>query len=304
MMLLVIGIGLFGVIIGSFLNVVIWRVPRDASVLKPSHCPTCKVAIKPWQNIPILSWVFLRGRCANCSAPISVRYPVVEFVTGIVFALVAWWWLTVTPLDGMFSAFFGMQTVNGGWDNDRVLHLAGLIIVLVALLWFAAISIVLTVIDVEHQRLPDRIVLPSLVVILGLLTTATVLVALSGDPSGTFEAWGWAQLIRTFGGAAALFALYVVIALIYPAGMGGGDVKLAPIIGGLLGFIGGWGVLAVGAFAGFLLGALWGVALMIAKRAGRKSTIPFGPFMLAGAWVGILCGDGIVQWYLKVVGLA
>lgn len=303
-MLYVALIGVLGLLIGSFLNVVIWRVPRDESLIAPSHCPECEAVIKPWQNVPILSWVFLRGRCSNCSVPISARYPIVELVTGAAFALVAWWWLSATPLAGMIAAFFRLQSVDLEWGANWLLNLGGLKVALVALLWFAAITIALTVIDIEHQRLPDRIVLPSLVVILVLLAGATVLMALSGDASRTFEAWGWTQLIQTFGGAAALFALYFLIALIYPAGMGGGDVKLAPIIGAMLGFFGGWGALIVGAFAGFLLGGLWGIALMIAKRAGRKSAIPFGPFMLAGAWIGIFAGEPIAHWYLRVVGLA
>lgn len=295
--------GALGILVGSFLNVVIWRVPRSESVMTPSHCPKCESRVKPWQNIPVLSWIILRGKCADCAQPISARYPVIELITGIVFASIALWWLRVTPLDNMISAFFRLEAASPEWGDQWILHLSGMKVALSALLWFAAISIALTVIDIEHQRLPDRIVLPSLVVVLGLLVVATFLISFSGDPTRTFQIWGTEQLLQIVGGAAALFSVYFLIALVYPAGMGGGDVKLAPILGAMLGFFGGWGALIVGAFAGFLLGGLWGIVLMIARRAGRKSAIPFGPFMLAGAWVGIFLGDNIAQWYLKVVGL-
>jgi leader peptidase (prepilin peptidase)/N-methyltransferase len=266
--------GLFGLLIGSFLNVVVWRVPRGESLLPGSRCPNCDAAIRPWQNVPVLSWLALRGRCANCRARISARYPLVELGAGVAFALVAWWY------GAAFEASFtqGPLAQTSWW------------LTLVAYLWFAAISIALTLIDLDHRRLPDAIVLPSLAVVAILLALAAIFV---GD---------WGRLVATIAAAAVLFTLYVIIALVHPKGIGGGDVKLAPLIGATLGFLG-WGAVAVGAFAGFLLGAIYGLGLIALRRATRKTGIPFGPFMLVGAWIGIVWGEAIMASYLGLFGL-
>lgn len=282
--------GVFGLLIGSFLNVVIWRVPRGESLLPDSHCPHCDAPIRPWQNVPVVSWLLLRGRCANCRARISVRYPLVELGTGAGFALVAWWWAVASGWAA--AALGGAAEPIGSAAHGRgaAAAVAGWL-VLVAYLWFAASGIALALIDLELKRLPDAIVLPSLAVVVVLLATAAILV---GE---------WPRLIATLGGAAALFAGYFVIALVYPRGMGGGDVKLAPVIGAVLGFVG-WGAVAVGAFAGFLIGAVAGLLLIALRRATRKSGLPFGPSMLLGAWIGIVCGERIMAGYLGLVGLS
>ncbi|NYE20681.1 prepilin peptidase [Microbacterium immunditiarum] len=159
-----------------------------------------------------------------------------------------------------------------------------LALVILALLYFAAISVVLTLIDIRTHRLPNRIVLPSYVVAGVLLATAAVL---SGD---------LVALLRAVIGMAALYVFYFTLRLVRPSGMGGGDVKLAGLIGLYLGWIG-WGALAVGAFAAFLLGGLFGVVIMLAGRAGRKTAIPFGPWMIAGAWIGVFAGEALGRWY-------
>ncbi|NLB48179.1 MAG: prepilin peptidase [Microbacteriaceae bacterium] len=161
---------------------------------------------------------------------------------------------------------------------------------LAAYLWFVSISIALSVIDFELQRLPDAIVLPSIGVVAGLLSLSAVL---GGN---------WAQLIAVIGGAAALFVFYFVIVLVYPKGMGGGDVKLAPVVGAALGYIG-WDAVIVGGFAGFAIGAIVGLVVMAVRRVGRKHALPFGPWMLAGAWLGIVLGPQIMLAYLRLVGL-
>lgn len=273
LLFLLLAIGVFGLLIGSFLNVVIWRVPRGESLIPASHCPQCDAAIRPWQNVPVISWLALGGRCASCRGKISARYPLVELGTGVAFALVASWLIWAT----------GLPTGSGA-------EIASWWIALGALLWFAAAGIALAAIDLEHRRLPDAIVLPSLVVVTVLLLAS---VALAGD---------WLLLGQTLGGGAALFAGYLLIAIVYPAGMGGGDVKLAPLVGVVLGWVG-WSAVVVGAFAGFLLGALWGVGLMLLRRGGRKTALPFGPFMLLGAWIGIVGGGAVASWYLRLVGL-
>ena len=254
---------LLGAIIGSFLNVVIWRVPNGMSIVRPpSACPECGHAIRGYDNIPILSWFILRGRCRDCGAPISPRYPIIEAVTSLAFAGIA------------------ALAVVGGVPWPLV----------PALLWFAGISIALTMIDLDVHRLPNAIVLPSYPVLVALLALASWL---TGD-------W-WALLHAAIGGAAMLL-LYVVIVLVAPRGMGLGDVKLAGVIGLVLGWIG-WGTLIVGGFGAFLLGGLFGVVLLLFRRAGRRTAIPFGPWMLLAAWLAIPLGQGVAEGYLRLVGL-
>jgi leader peptidase (prepilin peptidase) / N-methyltransferase len=150
--------------------------------------------------------------------------------------------------------------------------------------------VVLALIDLDTHTLPNRIVLPSYVVGVVLLGAASV-------SSGDYPA-----LLRAGIGMAALWLAYLAMALAYPGGMGFGDVKLAGVLGLYLAWVG-WGALAVGAFAAFLLGGLFSIGLIIARKAGRKSGIPFGPWMLAGAWVGIFFGESIASGYLALVGL-
>lgn len=276
--------GIFGLLIGSFLNVVAYRVHAKISLMRESRCPHCDVTIKPWHNVPVVSWIALRGRCANCKASISPRYPIVEAVTGLAFALVTWWGLAV--YDGLLGAtlpeYLALPTVDGTVQPADVW---GLGFVIVAYLYLAAVSIVLTLIDLDTHRLPNAIVLPSYAVAGVLLALASLL---AGD---------WMPLMQGAVGMATLYVFYFVLRLVRPDGMGGGDVKLAGVLGLYLGFIG-WGALAVGAFAAFVFGGLYGVALIVLRRAGRKSAIPFGPWMILGAWVGLVAGESIARWYV------
>lgn len=259
--------GLFGLVIGSFLNVVIARVPAGASLLRDSRCPRCGAAIRPWQNVPVISWLLLRGRCAACGERISARYPLVELATGALYLLVAWWVLAAGP---------------GPVATD--------ILLFAALAWFAAAGVALTAIDLDTRRLPDAIVLPSLVVI-------AVIVAATGFATGDV-----ARPVRAAIGAVVLGGFYLVLRLVRPGGMGGGDVKLAALIGLVLAWQG-WGQLVVGAFAAFVLGGVVGVALLVRGRATRRTAIPFGPWMIAGAWVGILVGAPLATGYLTLIGV-
>jgi leader peptidase (prepilin peptidase)/N-methyltransferase len=248
----------FGLVVGSFLNVVIYRVPRGESIVKPrSRCPSCGGEIRGYDNIPVLSWLVLRGRCRDCKAPISVRYPLVELATGLVFVIM--------------TARFGAT-----WD-------------LPAYLYLAAIGVALSMIDFDVKRLPDAIVLPSYVV-------AGVLLLVPAVVDGA-----WHDYLRAWLGAAALFVFYFVIRVIYPAGMGFGDVKLAGVLGLYLGWLS-WGVLVIGGFLGFMFGAMVGIALIVVGRGGRKSKVPFGPFMVLGAWTAIVVGQWLWDSYTGTIG--
>ncbi|WP_275106608.1 prepilin peptidase [Nocardioides caeni] len=245
--------------IGSFLNVVAHRVPAGESVVHPpSACPACGHAIRGRHNVPVLGWLVLRGRCFDCRAPISPRYPLVELGTGIAFSLVA---------------------VRLGTDE------AGLR-VLPAYLAFTGIGIALALIDLDVKRLPDKIVLPSYPVLAGLLLIG----------------WDGEALWRALLGAAILGAFYFVVWFIAPGGMGFGDVKLAGIVGGMTAYLS-WGTFLVGAFGAFLLGAAAGLMLMAGGRAGRKTAVPFGPFMLLAALSSILGAGYLGDAYLELIGL-
>lgn len=258
---LVAGAVLVGLAIGSFLNVVVWRVPRGESVVSPpSACPRCGHPIRPVDNVPVLSWLVLRGRCRDCGEPISRRYPLVEAGTGLLFGLTAW--------------HTGLS-----WSLPAFLYLAG-----------AAVALAL--IDLDTRRLPNAIVLPAYPVGVALLALA------SWDPGGTSDWWA---LVRALIGAAALYTLYFLLMLVYPRGMGFGDVKLAGVLGLYLGWAG-WSALVVGWFAAFLLGGVYSIGLLVTGRAERKSGIPFGPWMLLGAAVGIAWGVPVGDWYLGLLG--
>jgi leader peptidase (prepilin peptidase)/N-methyltransferase len=257
---LVVAIAFLGLVVGSFLNVVIYRVPRGESLLRPgSRCPSCATSIKPWHNIPMLSWIVLRGRCATCGQPIALRYPLVELGTAGLFVAVT---LRLSNLD-LLSA-------------------------LPAYLYFAAIGVALAVIDLQVRRLPNPIVLPSYPVLAVLLTV-----------SAAAEREWWA-LGRALIGGAVLYSFFFAMAYIYPAGMGFGDVKLSGIVGAVLAYLS-WSALLIGAFAGFFIGAVAGLILMTIKRAGRKTAIPFGPWMIAGALVGIFAAEQIARFYVDTL---
>ena len=248
--------GALGLVIGSFLNVVVWRVPRGESVVHPpSACPSCGARVRPRDNVPVVSWLLLRGRCRDCREPISARYPSVELLTGVLFAATAW--------------FFGPS-----WE-------------LPAYLYLVAIGVALAFIDIDVHRLPDVITLPSYPVVLALLAVAA---AGTGD---------WSSYLRALVGGLVLWAFYRLLVAVYRKGMGMGDVKLGGLLGLYLGYAG-WGALAVGAFGAFFVGGLYSLVLLAMRRANRKTGIPFGPFMLVGAALGVVVGEQLWGLYLDV----
>lgn len=239
----------FGLVIGSFLNVAIHRVPRKESVVWPaSHCPRCGSALRKRDNVPLLSYLLLRGRCRECREPISPRYPLVELATGLLFAAAAY---------------------RFGWS----LELVGALVLVCTLA-------VLGLVDLEHQLLPNVVVLPALVAGLALSVLA--------DPAR----W-WTYPVAALGVGGFLLAL----ALVYPGGMGMGDVKMGAMLGA---FLGGYAALAV--FAGAVAGALAAGALAAVGRAGRRTRIPFGSFMALGGLAALFFGPGLWNGYLRLIG--
>ncbi len=235
-----------GLLVGSFLNVVIARLPEGESLMHPgSRCPHCGHPVRPYDNVPVLSWLWLRGRCRDCGEPISVRYPLVEALTGLLCALVV---------------------VSKGADEDAWLGIA-LVLTLVPI----------TFIDLDHRIIPNRIVGPSAVVALVILALTDV----DALPD---------HLIA----AVAAGGFFLLAALAYPRGMGMGDVKLAALLGLYLG-----SSVAPALLAAMLSGTLVGGAIIARKGVaeGRKTAVPFGPFLALGALVGLFAGPEIVDWY-------
>jgi leader peptidase (prepilin peptidase)/N-methyltransferase len=252
--------GLLGLAIGSFLNVVVHRVPAGESVVSPpSSCPGCGHEIRARDNVPVLSWLLLRGRCRDCATPISARYPLVEAGTGVAFAITAWRF------------------------TDPVVLLAALVAV--------GAGIGLALIDLEHQRLPFAIT--------RVMTVLVVLVVVGGSAAGVSDV-DWTAVTVSVASWTGLYAL-----LHYGSGgraMGFGDVALAPVLGLVLGLVG-WPAALIGLFGGFVIGAVVLVPLRASGRLGRMAPVPHGPFMLAGAALGLFAGVPLTRAYLATVGL-
>jgi leader peptidase (prepilin peptidase)/N-methyltransferase len=232
--------------VGSFLNVVVARLPEKRSLVRPrSACPSCERELGWWENVPLVSYALLRGRCHGCSAPISLRYPIVELTTALLVA--ACFWRFGLSGDAFVAAFF------------------------------CAALVALSAIDVERRILPDRIVLPS--------TVAVLVAQVALHPDRTVE-WIAAGL------GASLFLFAALVA--YPKGMGMGDVKLALLLGVMLG----WEV-AVGLMVGMLAALVLGIVLIARNGMGaRKTAIPFGPFLAFGSIVALFAGEQILSAYL------
>lgn len=247
--------GLLGLIFGSFAAVAAHRIPRNEGIVPArGKCPNCGRAFRGAENLPIVSYLIQRGRCRSCGAGISVRHPLIELGTALLFALV--------------SVKFGVSIEA---------------VVFAAFLWSL---VVLTAIDLEHRLLPNRVVYP---VFVGGWVGLTIAAVVNDDLSSLRNA---AVGMLIFGG------FFFVVAFVYPAGMGGGDVKLAFALGTFLGYLGGPGLVAVGMFLSFLLGGVVGVAAMMLSDAGRKTQIPFGPFLALGTMIAVFVGQSIADFYL------
>jgi leader peptidase (prepilin peptidase)/N-methyltransferase len=244
-----------GLVLGSFANVVIYRLPRGRSVAyPPSSCPGCGTPIKPWDNMPIVSYLLLEGKCRACGAHISAKYPLVEAANGLLFFLVAF---------------------RYGASLSTLFHFA-----------LATALVIITFIDLEFQIIPDEITIPGtlMALIAGWLFLA--------DPFSRNTPLGIkASLI----GAASGFGLYYIIAVISKGGMGGGDIKMMAMVGAALG----WKGVLLTTFSGSLLGSAAGIYLMAFRGRGRKTKIPFGPFLAIGALISLFFGQEISSWYAR-----
>lgn len=272
-------VSLFSLLIGSFLNVVIHRVPimmkrewreecleflemtaeeksETFNLFAPrSRCPSCENQITAWQNIPIISYLFLKGRCANCQKAISLRYPMVEFITALASIMVA-------------------------------LHFGVSLPALFALLLTWAL-IAITLIDYDEKFIPDTITLPMLW--LGLLINMHAVFvpleqAIYGAVFGYLSLWSFAKLFYLVTGK---------------EGMGHGDFKLFALFGAWMGV----SVLPFIILASSIVGAIVGIIMIIFQSADRHTTIPFGPYLATAGWIALLFGDSIIRWYLNLSGL-
>ena len=271
-----------GLLVGSLLNVVIYRLPvmmerewrsECKLILDPdspgeelaepfnlafphSHCPSCDAPIRAWQNIPVISYVLLRGQCANCKVSISARYPIIEAVTALMSAIIAWQ--------------------------------LGASLEMLAALFFTWSLIALTMIDADHKLLPDQITLPLLWA--GLLLNSFSLFVPLYD-----AVWG------AIGGYLSLWSVYWLFKILTGKdGMGYGDFKLLAALGAWLG----WQSLLVIILLSSLVGAIVGSIILLANKQGRNTAIPFGPYLAAAGWIAFLWGDQIIDAYLRFSGIS
>ncbi len=236
-----------GLLLGSFLNVVAYRLPRGESLVHPrSRCPRCETQLRAIDNVPVLSWVALRGRCHHCGAPISARYPLVELTTGALFVAV------VASQDEAWRIVLGLL--------------------------LAALLVPITLIDFDHRIIPNKLTA------LGAIAALVVVVALQRD-----------FLVEALIAGAAAGGFFFLAAILYPRGMGMGDVKLAGMLGLYLGR-----AVAPAVFVALIAGVVVGAVIIARKGAveGRKTAVPFGPFLALGGMLAFFVGNELVDAYL------
>jgi len=250
---------LIGASVGSFLNLAADRVPAGRSIVKPrSFCEACNIQLASRDLVPILSYLWIRGKCRHCSAPIPLRFMAVEALTG-----------------GLFAAVY----VRNGLEIEFVLLAAAV-----------SLMMVIALIDLEHGIIPNQIILPSLVVLIILSPFWTEL-GLPRSFLGNEDLAG--TLINSLLTGLGSFLFFLVIALIYPNGMGGGDVKLGGVIGLLVGYPG--ALLAL--WLAVVSAGVIAIGLLLMRKFGRKDAIPFGPFLSMGAVAALLAESDLISWY-------
>jgi leader peptidase (prepilin peptidase)/N-methyltransferase len=242
---------ILGLIVGSFSNVCIYRIPRNESIIFPaSHCPKCRSKIKPVDNIPLLSYILLKGRCRNCKSKISIQYPIVELLTGLIYLII--------------YLIYGLSIQS-----------------LIYIILSSAL-IIIAFVDLNEQIVPDVISLPGIVI--GFIISFFVpYISFINSALGVFAGGGTILIIGLAGSV-----------IFKKEAMGGGDVKLAAMIGAFLG----WRYIIISLFLGFFLGALAGIVLILSKIKSREDVVPFGPFIVLGSFITLLWGEQIISWYI------
>ena len=242
---------ILGLIVGSFSNVCIYRIPKNESIIFPaSHCPKCRSNISPKDNIPLLSFILLKGRCRNCKSKISIQYPIVELLTGLIYLII---YLTY------------------GLSVQTLIYIV-----------LSSALVIIAFIDLNEQIVPDVISLPGIVI--GFIISFFV-------PYISFINSALGVLV---GGGIILIIGLVGSVIFKKEAMGGGDVKLAAMIGAFLG----WRYIIISLFLGFFLGALAGIFLIMSKIKSREDVVPFGPFIVLGSFITLLWGEKIISWYI------
>ena len=242
---------ILGLIVGSFSNVCIYRIPRNESIVYPaSHCPKCRSNISPKDNIPLLSFILLKGRCRNCKSKISIQYPIVELLTGLIYLII--------------YLIFGLSIQT-----------------LIYIILSSAL-IIIAFIDINEQIVPDVISLPGIVI--GFIISFFIpYISFTNSALGLVVGGGIILIIGLAGSV-----------IFKKEAMGGGDVKLAAMIGAFLG----WRYIIISLFLGFFLGAVAGIFLILSKIKSREDTVPFGPFIALGSLITLFWGEKIISWYL------
>jgi leader peptidase (prepilin peptidase) / N-methyltransferase len=244
---------ILGLIVGSFLNVCIYRIPRNLSIVSPgSACPSCNEPIKPWDNIPLISYIMLMGKCRHCGQKISLKYPAIELLNGLLYAAV-------------------FLKYGAGWG-------------LPLFFLFVSAMVVITFIDLDFQIIPDSITLPGIAI---GIAAAEFLVT---DP---FSANANLGFFESLIGCAAGYISFYIIAVLSRGGMGGGDVKMMAMVGAFTG----WKGVFLTTLIGSVTGSVIGIGLMIFSGAGRKTKVPFGPFLALGSLVTLFFGGVILDWF-------
>ena len=242
---------ILGLIVGSFSSVCVYRIPKNESIIFPaSRCPKCSSPIKPVDNIPLLSYILLKGRCRNCGNKISTQYPIVEFLTGLIYLIIC--------------LIYGLSIQS-----------------LIYIILSSAL-IIIAFIDLNEQIVPDVISLPGIAI--GFIISFFVpYISFINSALGVLVGGGIILIIAL--GGSTIFKKEAI---------GGGDVKLAAMIGAFLG----WRYIIISLFLGFFLGALAGIVLILSKIKSREDTVPFGPFIVLGSFITLLWGEKIISWYI------
>lgn len=254
---------IYGLVLGSFFNVLICRIPQKKSIFRPaSHCQKCHTPIKPWHNIPVLSYLLLGGKCCFCKQPISVIYPLIELATGAAALAIVHFYLP------------SLSQLN--WNSVTVFSVRALFMLLI---------IPIAMIDLRHYIIPDIFTLP-------LLVIAASISFIPGNPTPL------ASLYGILAGGGLLLAIGATGSWILKKdAMGGGDIKLMAGAGAL------WGpqIALLSILFGALLGSVYGAALITTKRINSSHQIPFGPFLGAGIWIAVLWGEKLLHAYLLFI---